>query len=61
MFFSTKGATIVLRRKFSARHYWEDVRRYNVTVIQYIGELCRYLLRRPKVRPSKASKIEFHE
>ncbi|XP_060068919.1 long-chain fatty acid transport protein 6-like [Ylistrum balloti] len=42
------GATIVLRRKFSARHYWEDVRKYRVTVLQYIGELCRYLLRVPK-------------
>ncbi|XP_034323107.2 long-chain fatty acid transport protein 2 isoform X2 [Magallana gigas] len=43
-----EGATIVLRRKFSASHYWEDVRKYKVTVIQYIGELCRYLLRVPK-------------
>ncbi|XP_062581210.1 long-chain fatty acid transport protein 2-like [Saccostrea cucullata] len=43
-----EGATIVLRRKFSASHYWEDVRKYKVTVIQYIGELCRYLLRQPK-------------
>ncbi|XP_061172699.1 long-chain fatty acid transport protein 6-like [Saccostrea echinata] len=43
-----RGATIVLRRKFSARHYWEDVRKHKVTVIQYIGELCRYLLRVPE-------------
>lgn len=43
-----RGATVVLRRKFSARHYWEDVRKHRVTVIQYIGELCRYLLRVPK-------------
>lgn len=43
-----RGATVVLRRKFSARHYWEDVRKHKVTVIQYIGELCRYLLRVPK-------------
>ncbi|XP_033750776.1 long-chain fatty acid transport protein 6-like [Pecten maximus] len=42
------GATLVLRKKFSARHYWEDVRKYRVTVLQYIGELCRYLLRVPK-------------
>lgn len=42
------GATIVLRKKFSARHYWEDVRKYKVTVVQYIGELCRYLLKVPK-------------
>lgn len=43
------GATFALRRKFSARHYWEDVRKYNVTVLLYIGELCRYLLAVPEV------------
>ncbi|CAG2233248.1 Very long-chain acyl-CoA synthetase,Bile acyl-CoA synthetase [Mytilus edulis] len=43
-----QGATLVLGRKFSARHYWEEVRKHKVTVIQYIGELCRYLLRVPK-------------
>ncbi|KAL3865941.1 hypothetical protein ACJMK2_043286 [Sinanodonta woodiana] len=43
-----QGATMALRRKFSASHYWEDVRKYDVTVIQYIGELCRYLLAVPE-------------
>ncbi|KAK6179982.1 hypothetical protein SNE40_012216 [Patella caerulea] len=38
------GATVVLRKKFSASHFWQDVRKYNVTIFQYIGELCRYLL-----------------
>ncbi|KAL3865948.1 hypothetical protein ACJMK2_043292 [Sinanodonta woodiana] len=42
------GATLALRRKFSARHFWEDCRKYNVTIAQYIGELCRYLLAVPK-------------
>ena len=40
---------MVLRRKFSAHHFMEDVRQHNVTVIQYIGELCRYLLTVPEV------------
>ena len=40
---------MVLRRKFSARHFFEDCRKYNVTVIQYIGELFRYLLAQPPV------------
>ncbi|WAQ97831.1 S27A2-like protein [Mya arenaria] len=43
-----QGATMVLRRKFSAQHFFEDVRRHNVTVLQYIGELCRYLLAVPE-------------
>lgn len=41
------GATIVVRRKFSTREFWNDVRRYGITVCQYIGEICRYLLNQP--------------
>ncbi|KAK3601064.1 hypothetical protein CHS0354_029290 [Potamilus streckersoni] len=44
----TSGATLVLRGKFSTSHFWEDCRRHNVTVIQYIGEVCRYLVSGPK-------------
>lgn len=43
-----KGSTVVLRRKFSASHFWNDCRKYNVTVIQYIGEIMRYLCNTPK-------------
>ena len=42
------GATIVLRRKFSASHFWKDCREEGATVFQYIGELCRYLLNSPE-------------
>jgi acyl-CoA synthetase (AMP-forming)/AMP-acid ligase II len=38
------GCTMVLRKKFSAKTFWLDCKKYNVTVVQYIGELCRYLL-----------------
>ncbi|XP_042678854.1 long-chain fatty acid transport protein 6 isoform X3 [Centrocercus urophasianus] len=41
------GATCVLRKKFSASQFWSDCKKYNVTVIQYIGELCRYLCSQP--------------
>ncbi|XP_027486966.1 very long-chain acyl-CoA synthetase-like isoform X1 [Corapipo altera] len=41
------GATCVLRSKFSASQFWADCRRYNVTVIQYVGELMRYLCNTP--------------
>ncbi|XP_075620783.1 long-chain fatty acid transport protein 2 isoform X2 [Balearica regulorum gibbericeps] len=43
-----KGATIVLRARFSASQFWDDCRRYNVTVIQYIGEVLRYLCSVPQ-------------
>ncbi|XP_050174869.1 long-chain fatty acid transport protein 2-like [Myiozetetes cayanensis] len=41
------GATCVLRSKFSASQFWADCRKYNVTVIQYVGELMRYLCNTP--------------
>lgn len=42
------GATCVLKRKFSASQFWGDCRHYGVTVFQYIGELCRYLVTQPQ-------------
>ncbi|XP_062860721.1 long-chain fatty acid transport protein 2-like isoform X2 [Trichomycterus rosablanca] len=39
--------TVVLRRKFSASQFWSDCRKNNVTVIQYIGEIMRYLCNTP--------------
>ena len=38
------GTTLVIRKKFSASRYFEDCYRHNVTVVNYIGETCRYLL-----------------
>src|SRR5439155_649203 len=34
----------LVRETFSARHCWRDVVRWDCTLFQYIGELCRYLL-----------------
>ena len=39
------GASVVLADKFSASSFWHDVVRWDCTLFQYIGELCRYLLR----------------
>lgn len=41
------GCTLVVRSKFSASSFWSDCKKYDCTVIQYIGELCRYLLGSP--------------
>lgn len=43
-----KGARILLRRRFSTRKFWQEVREYDVTICQYIGEICRYLLSQPE-------------
>lgn len=47
------GATCVLKKKFSATQFWNDCRKYNVTVFQYIGELCRYLCNQPQSEGEK--------
>ena len=41
------GGSVVIREKFSARHFWGDLVRWDCTLFQYIGELCRYLLNSP--------------
>ncbi|XP_078097263.1 long-chain fatty acid transport protein 2-like [Mustelus asterias] len=51
------GATVVLRQKFSVSHFWDDCRRYNVTVIQYIGEVLRYLCSAPKRSSDRDHKV----
>ncbi len=38
------GGSVVIRDGFSARAFWDDVRLWDCTLFQYIGELCRYLL-----------------
>jgi fatty-acyl-CoA synthase len=43
----SQAAVVVLRRKFSASRFWEEVREHGVTACQYIGEICRYLLNQP--------------
>jgi fatty-acyl-CoA synthase len=38
------GGAVIVREKFSARAFWQDVAESGATIFQYIGELCRYLL-----------------
>jgi fatty-acyl-CoA synthase len=38
------GGTVFIREKFSANQFWSDIVRWDCTLFQYIGELCRYLL-----------------
>jgi len=41
------GGSVVIAEKFSTRRFWGDVVRFDCTLFQYIGELCRYLLQAP--------------
>jgi fatty-acyl-CoA synthase len=53
------GATLVLRRKFSATHFWNDVAEHNCTLFVYIGELCRYLANQPPHPKERAHKLRL--
>ena len=53
------GGTIVLARKFSATRFWQDCVENDVTVFQYIGELCRYLLNTDACDEECAHKIRI--
>jgi len=39
-----KGGSVVIREKFSASAFWDDIVRHDCTIFQYVGELCRYLV-----------------
>ena len=41
------GGSVVVRERFSASRFWDDVAQSGCTIFQYIGELCRYLLNAP--------------
>ncbi|XP_035508289.1 very long-chain acyl-CoA synthetase-like [Morone saxatilis] len=53
------GSTIILKRKFSASQFWDDCRKNSVTVVQYIGEVMRYLCSTPRRENDKDHKVRL--
>lgn len=53
------GGSIAIRRKFSAREFFTDCAKYQATMFQYIGELCRYLLHTEKNKRERKHKIRL--
>ncbi|XP_076811650.1 long-chain fatty acid transport protein 2-like [Clavelina lepadiformis] len=53
------GVTIAMRRQFSASNFLADCRKYNVTVIQYIGETMRYICNQPPTTRDRDHKIRI--
>lgn len=41
------GGSVIIRERFSASRFWPDVTANCATIVQYIGELCRYSLATP--------------
>jgi fatty-acyl-CoA synthase len=53
------GGALVIREKFSASNFWNDVIHWDCTMFQYIGELCRYLLHAPPAENENKHRIRM--
>ena len=53
------GGRLILRRKFSASSFWQDVNSTKATLFVYIGELCRYLVNCPEQEGERGHKIRL--
>ena len=53
------GGSVVIRDGFSAGRFWDDVARFDCTLFQYIGELCRYLVHTPPHPLERAHRIRL--
>mmetsp|Transcript_82618 Transcript_82618/g.256634 ORF Transcript_82618/g.256634 Transcript_82618/m.256634 type:complete len:589 (+) Transcript_82618:114-1880(+) len=53
------GITYLIRKKFSAASWLNDIRTYNATSAQYIGELARYVLATPERVDDSNNSLRF--
>ena len=53
------GASVVIRERFSASHFWEEIVAEGCTMFVYIGELCRYLANQPPTPAETAHKLRL--
>ncbi len=51
------GGTLILKRKFSASHFWQEAIDSKATMLVYIGELGRYLMNLPPSPQEKQHSI----
>jgi fatty-acyl-CoA synthase len=54
-----RGGSVLIRDKFSAQHFWDDVVDGDCTLFQYIGELARYLLNAPENPRQRAHRLRL--
>jgi fatty-acyl-CoA synthase len=55
----TAGATIALRRRFSASGFLPDVRRYGATYFNYVGRALSYILAVPETPEDRDNKLRL--
>jgi fatty-acyl-CoA synthase len=53
------GGSVVIRQQFSVTRFWRDIVQNECTIFQYIGELCRYLVRMPEVAEAKSHRLRL--
>ncbi|RAR11343.1 long-chain fatty acid transporter-like protein [Stemphylium lycopersici] len=53
------GSTLALGRKFSHKTFWPEVAASEASIVQYVGELCRYLLNGPKSPYEQSHKVRM--
>jgi fatty-acyl-CoA synthase len=54
-----RGGSVLIRDKFSAQHFWDDVVDGDCTIFQYIGELARYLVNAPPHPRERAHRLRL--
>jgi len=52
------GASMFVRRRFSATQFWPEVQKYQTTLFIYVGELCRYLAMAPECPDEKNNPLK---
>ncbi|KAI1333895.1 acetyl-CoA synthetase-like protein [Xylariaceae sp. FL0016] len=51
--------TFAIGRKFSTKTFWKEVRQHEATIMQYVGETCRYLLAAaPEINPATGESLD---
>ena len=53
------GGTVVIRKRFSASRFWDDVVASGCTLFLYIGELCRFLVDSPSHARETAHRLRL--
>ncbi len=53
------GACVILRRQFSASHFWDEAIAEGATMFVYVGELCRYLAAQPERAADRGHKLRL--
>jgi fatty-acyl-CoA synthase len=53
------GGSVVIAEKFSVQRFWDDVAKWDCTLFQYIGELCRYLVNGPPHPRERAHRLRL--